>query len=158
MRPGPLLTEYASKEYGQGLRCLSHFPSGDPGRGGEHGEKSPGVLKGCQVKLPAGQARGEPACPDEIPLYACLGRPRMPRALPNDASPGTRQQPCYTARSPTISTPQPVPSNQLLDAQRRYGELHAPIKYGTFYGTSLSTMKGAYHAESSSNRRCQTPL
>lgn len=45
MRPGPLLTEYDSKEYGQGIRCLFHLPSGDPGRGGKHGEKSLGVLQ-----------------------------------------------------------------------------------------------------------------
>jgi hypothetical protein len=31
MRPCPLLAEYASKEYGQGIRCLFLLPSGDPG-------------------------------------------------------------------------------------------------------------------------------
>ena len=45
MRPDPLLTEYVSKEYGQDIRCLFHLPSGDPGRGGEHGENFLGVLQ-----------------------------------------------------------------------------------------------------------------
>jgi hypothetical protein len=123
------LTEDASEEYGQGVGCLFHLPSGDPGRGGEHGEKSLGVLTGCQVKQTAGQENGEAPRPDKIPLKTRFGTtsqgegfterrgPRLRRANPisivenvphgppPNVSRGTQQVPCYTARAIILSTP-----------------------------------------------------
>lgn len=41
----PGLDRIRFQGYGQGIRCLFHLPSGDPGRGGEHGEKPLGILQ-----------------------------------------------------------------------------------------------------------------
>jgi hypothetical protein len=45
-----LLTEDATQEYRQGIGCLLHLPRGDPGRGGECGKETLGILAGCQAE------------------------------------------------------------------------------------------------------------
>ena len=91
--PCPPLTEYASKEYGQGIRCLLHLPSGDPWRGGERGEECLGVVVCREVKRPARKAGGEPARPDQIPL-----QPRL-RTTPQAEGFTERRSPQFRART-----------------------------------------------------------
>ena len=85
-RPGPLLTEDASEEYGQGIRCLLHLPSAYSGRGGKRGKGPLGIPAGCQVKGPARKIGGESLCPDKIPLPTRFRRPHRQSALRNGAA------------------------------------------------------------------------
>jgi hypothetical protein len=74
-RPGPLLTEYASEEYGQCIRSLFHLPSAYSGRGGECGKESLGVVVCREVKRPVGKIGCEPPRPEQIPLQLRIGTP-----------------------------------------------------------------------------------
>jgi len=94
--PGPFLTEYASEEYGQGIRCLFHLPSAYSGRGGTCGKEPLGILAGCQVKRPAGKVGGKSPRPDEIPLYTRFG------TTPQTESFTERCGPRFRGRAPII--------------------------------------------------------
>jgi len=94
--PRPLLTEYASEEYGQGIRCLFHLPSAYSGRGGKCGKEPLGILAGCQVKGPARKVGGKSPCPDKIPLQTRCG------TTPQAESYTERHRPRLRERSPVI--------------------------------------------------------
>jgi len=94
--PGPFLTEYASEEYGQGIRCLFHLPSAYSGRGGKCGKEPLGILAGCQVKGPARKVGGESPCPDKIPLQTRCGTTSQAESFTE------RHRPRLRERSPVI--------------------------------------------------------
>jgi hypothetical protein len=87
------LTEYASKEYGQGIRCLLHLPTGDPRGRGESGKESIGVVARREVKRPAGKTGGEPPRPDQIPLHLRIGSASQGESVTERHRPPLREYP-----------------------------------------------------------------